>query len=160
MRYDGGMRGILGWFGWVLLSFSATLPGAATPPGDWYQALAKPDWTPPGWVFPVVWTTLYVLMGTAAWIVWRRGREHGDTRGPLTVFVFQLALNAAWTPTFFGAHRILPALLIIVALWLAILVTMLAFRKVSPAATWLLAPYVVWVSIATVLNFEIWRLNP
>ena len=143
--------------GW--LSFSATLPGAATPPDEWYQTLAKPDWTPPGWVFPVVWTTLYVLMGTAAWMVWCTAKEKGSMRGPLSVFLIQLALNAAWTPTFFGAHRILAALLVIMALWLAILVTMLAFRKVSLAAASLLAPYFVWVSIATVLNFEIWRLN-
>lgn len=153
------MRGFLAWLGWVLLSFSATLPGASTPPGDWYDALAKPDWTPPGWVFPVVWTTLYALMGTAAWIVWRTAREKGEARGPLTVFLLQLALNAAWTPTFFGAHRIFPALLILVALWLAIVGTMFAFRRVSVVATGLLAPYLLWVSLATVLNAEIWRLN-
>ncbi len=153
------MRGLLTWLGWVLLSFSAAVIGAATPPGDWYLTLAKPDWTPPGWVFPVVWTTLYVLMGTAAWIVWRKGKERSGTRGALSLFLLQLALNAAWTPTFFGAHRIFPALLVLAALWLAILATMLAFRKASVPAALLLAPYLVWVSIATVLNFEIWRLN-
>lgn len=153
------MRAALPWLGWVLLSFSATLPGAVSPPDAWYEALAKPSWTPAGWVFPVVWTTLYVLMGTAAWIVWRKSKGTPNARGPLLAFMVQLALNAAWTPTFFGAHRIFPALAIIVVLWLAILVTMLAFSKVSRAATLLLAPYLAWVSIATVLNFEIWRLN-
>jgi tryptophan-rich sensory protein len=74
--------------------------------------------------------------------------------------VFQLALNAAWTPTFFGAHQIFPALMLIVILWLAILMTMLAFRPVSGAAAVLFAPYLLWVSLATALNFEIWRLNP
>lgn len=153
------MRVVLPWLGWVLLSFAATLPGAATPPDDWYQALAKPGWTPPGWVFPVVWTPLYVLMGTAAWMVWRAGKVKRAARGPLTVFMLQLSLNAAWTPTFFGAHRIFLALLIIAALWLAILWTMAEFRRVSAATAWLLAPYAIWVAIATVLNFEIWRLN-
>lgn len=153
------MRGVLTWLGWVLLSFGAALPGAATPPGDWYEGLTKPSWTPPGWVFPVVWTTLYVAMGTAAWLVQRRAREGRESRGPLAAFGLQLALNAAWTPVFFGAHRMLPALGILVALWLALLGTLLAFRRVSSTAAWLLAPYLVWVSVATVLNFEIWRLN-
>ena len=75
------MRTTLAWLGWVLLSFAATLPGAVSPPGDWYQSLAKPDWTPPGWVFPVVWTTLYVLMGTAAWMVWRRRQDEEVGQG-------------------------------------------------------------------------------
>jgi len=83
----------------------------------------------------------------------------GDCRGALTLFVVQLALNAAWTPTFFGAHLILPALVVITVLWFAILATLLAFRRVSGIAALFLAPYLAWVSIATVLNFEIWRLN-
>jgi tryptophan-rich sensory protein len=153
------MRKLLPWLGWVLLSFCAVLPGAMSPPGDWYETLAKPDWTPPGWVFPVVWTTLYFLMGTAAWMVWRKGREKGRARAALSLFVVQLALNAAWTPTFFGAHLILPALAVITVLWFAILATMLAFRRVSGVAALMLTPYLAWVSIATVLNFEIWRLN-
>jgi len=150
------MRAILPWLGWVLLSFGATLPGAATPPGDWYESLAKPAWTPPGWVFPLVWTTLYVLMGTAAWLV---GRGAEGKRAALVAFGVQLALNAAWTPVFFGAHRIFLALLILGALWLMIVVTMIAFHRVNRVAAWLLVPYVVWVSLAAVLNFEIWRRN-
>lgn len=153
------MRAFLAWLGWVALAFSATLPGAFSPPAEWYQTLDKPAWTPPGWAFPVVWTTLYLLMGTAAWLVWRESNRDKPTRGPLGVFLVQLALNAAWTPIFFGAHRIFPALVVIVALWLAILATILAFRKTSTTASWLLAPYLAWVSLATVLNYEIWRLN-
>ena len=153
------MRKLLPWLAWVLLSFSATLPGAVAPPGDWYETLAKPSWTPPGWVFPVVWTTLYVLMGTAAWLVWRRGKQTQGRRMALFVFIVQLVLNASWTPTFFGAHRILPALVIIALLWIAILVTILEFRPVSGVAALLLAPYLAWVSIAAALNFELWRLN-
>ena len=153
------VRPLFSWLAWVLLSFAATLPGAVSPPGDWYQTLAKPDWTPPGWAFPVVWTTLYVLMGTAAWMVWRKRGDNRGARGALTLFVFQLLFNAAWTPTFFGAQQILAALVVIVVLWFAVLATLLAFRKVSGTAALLLVPYLVWVTIATALNFEIWRLN-
>ncbi len=153
------MRKLLPWLGWVALSFSATLPGAVSPPGDWYEALTKPDWTPPGWVFPVVWSTLYLLMGTAAWVVWSKGRDTPGRREALLAFVVQLVLNAAWTPTFFGAHLILPALVVITVLWLAILTTLIRFRRVSHIAALLLVPYLAWVSIAAVLNFEIWRLN-
>lgn len=153
------MRGFLSWLGWVLLSFGATLPGAAWPPGAWYERLAKPDWTPPGWVFPVVWTTLYVLMGTAAWQVWRARGQAVVRRRALRLFLVQLALNAAWTPLFFGAQQILPALVLIAVLWCVILATLLAFRRVRPAAAGLLAPYLAWVSLATALNLQIWRLN-
>lgn len=161
------MRATLAWLGWVLLAFSATVPGAATPPDAWYEGLAKPDWTPAGWVFPVVWTTLYALMGTAAWLVWREGRGEAEApgnpagkRAALSLFVVQLALNAAWTPAFFGAHRIQLALWILAALWVAIAATLLAFRRVSSAAALLLVPYLVWVSVAAALNYQIWRLNP
>lgn len=153
------MKNALAWLGWVLLSFATALPGSASPPGAWYEALVKPEWTPPGWAFPVVWTTLYVLMGTAAWIVWRRGTKEEGTRKALGLFVLQLVLNAAWTPTFFGARRIFLALALIGVLWLAILATTLAFRRVSGTAALLLVPYLVWVSIATALNYRIWRMN-
>ena len=154
------MKNALAWLGWVLLSFATAVPGSVSPPGAWYETLAKPEWTPPGWVFPVVWTTLYVLMGTAAWTVWSRGAREPGTRRALALFVLQLALNAAWTPTFFGARRILPALVLICVLWLAILATTLEFRRVSATAALLLVPYLAWVSIATALNYQIWRLNP
>jgi tryptophan-rich sensory protein len=153
------MRAVLAWLLWMLFAFAASLPGAAWPPGDWYESLAKPAWTPPGWAVPVVWTTLYALMGTAAWLVWRRPKATPGRRIALTAFVVQLALNAAWTPVFFGMHAMLAALGVIVALWLAILATLLAFRRVSLTAAGLLVPYLVWVTLATALNFEIYRLN-
>lgn len=153
------MRAFLCWIAWVLIAFAAAVPGAVSPPGEWYASIAKPEWTPPGWVFPVVWTTLYVCMGTAAWLVQRAGRVDGRARGPLALFVLQLALNAAWSPVFFGMHAIGVALILIVVLWFAIAATTVAFRKVSAPAAMLFVPYLAWVSLATVLNFQIWRLN-
>jgi len=143
----------------VLLAFAASLPGAAWPPGEWYEALAKPAWTPPGWAFPVVWTTLYALMGTAAWMVWRQPRQTPGRRLALVAFVDQLGLNAAWTPVFFGLHEMLAALVVVVALWLAILATLVTSHRVSRPAAWMLVPYLAWVPLATALNFELWRLN-
>ena len=153
------MRSVLPWLAFVLLSFGATIPGAASPPGEWYESLAKPTWTPPGWAFPVVWTTLYALMGTAAWLVWRERASKPGVTGALILFLVQLALNAAWTPIFFGAHHIQAALVVLLILWLAILATLVAFARVRPLAAWLLAPYLAWVTLAAALNFEIWRLN-
>ena len=153
------LRGSATWLLWVLLSFSATIPGAAWPPAEWYETLSKPSWTPPGWAFPVVWTTLYTMMGTAAWLVWRRPKDTPGRRTALLCFATQLALNAAWTPVFFGAKEIFAALVVIAVLWAAILTTLLAFRRVSPAAAWMLGPYLAWVSLATALNFAIWRMN-
>ena len=127
-------------------------------PGEWYASLKKPSWNPPGWIFGPVWTALYTMMAVAAWLIWRRGCWAAQRR-PLTLFLVQLALNAAWTPLFFGWHRPRLAFADIVLLWLAILATLVAFRPVSRAAAWLLAPYLAWVSFATVLNLTLWRLN-
>jgi translocator protein len=152
----GPLRVILVWLGLVVLTFCAPAAGVASPPGDWYASLHKPSWNPPGWVFGPVWTVLYLMMATAAWLVWRR---QGWSR-VLWMYLGQLLLNAAWTPVFFGAREIGWALVVIVALWLAILLTLLAFLRASRAAGWLLAPYWAWVSFAAVLNVTLWRLNP
>jgi tryptophan-rich sensory protein len=128
-------------------------------PGEWYASLKKPSWNPPGWVFGPVWTTLYVMMAVAAWLVWKRG-GFSSQRPALVLFLAQLALNAAWTPLFFGLHRPGLAFAEILLLWLAIAAALAAFRPVSRAAAWLLTPYLAWVSFAAVLNFALWRLNP
>ena len=153
------MRHVLALLGWVLLSFAAAIPGAAWPPGEWYQGLEKPAWTPPPAVFPIVWSTLYLLMGIAAWRVASSSREGRLVRPALAWFLVQLLLNASWSPIFFGAHQMLLALAVIALLWIAIGMTLRAFRKVSPAAGWMLVPYLVWVTVATALNFQLWRLN-
>jgi tryptophan-rich sensory protein len=144
--------------GWLLLCFAAAAFGGMFTPGEWYASLKKPAWNPPGWVFGPVWTALYTMMAVAAWLVWTRGGFAAQRR-PLGLFLVQLALNAAWTPLFFGWHRPGLAFAEILLLWVAIAATILAFRPVSRAAGWLLAPYLAWVSFAAVLNFTLWRLN-
>ncbi len=151
-------RPLLGLAGWIILCFSAPALGAFAKPDTWYAALKKPSWNPPGWVFGPVWTFLYMAMAVAAWLVWRQGGVRMQ-RGPLLRFVVQLALNAAWTPLFFGLHRPDLALIDIVLLWIAISATIAVFRKISKTAAWLLVPYLAWVSFATVLNFVLWRMN-
>jgi tryptophan-rich sensory protein len=145
----------------LALSFSAAgLGGLAMRggPGTWYASLAKPSWTPPGWVFGPVWTLLYASMAVAAWLVWR-GNGWSGARLPLALFGVQLALNAAWTPVFFGLHRPGLAFAEICALLAAIVATVAAFFVRKPAAGALMLPYLAWVGFAASLNFAIWRMN-
>ncbi len=142
--------------GLTLVTFCAPLAGMISPPGDWYASLNKPEWNPPSWIFGPVWTALYLMMAGSAWLVWRRD----GWRRPLWLYFTQLALNAAWTPVFFGAREIGWALVLIVVLWLAILVTLLSFLRVSRVAGGMLLPYLAWVSFAAFLNFTLWRMNP
>jgi translocator protein len=151
-------RMFLSLAGWMLLSVAAASMGGLFMPGDWYAALKKPSWNPPAWIFGPVWTALYAMMGMAAWLVWKQGGFAAQRR-PLTAFLVQLALNAAWTPLFFGLHWTGLAFAEIVLLWLAIAATIALFRPVNLAAAWLLAPYLAWVSFAAALNFTLWRLN-
>jgi benzodiazapine receptor len=131
----------------------------ATSVKTWYANLAKPSFNPPDAVFGPVWTVLYILMGIAAWRVWRIA-DRDTARGPLTLFALQLALNLGWSVVFFGLQKIGAAVATIVVLWVAILVTMLAFRTVDRVAALLMAPYLAWVTFATVLNIAVWQLNP
>jgi len=148
----------LGLAGWLVLCFAAASLGGFFMPGEWYETLKKPSWNPPGWLFGPVWTALYTMMAIAAWLVWKRG-GFAVQRRPLTLFLVQLALNAAWTPLFFGLHWIGVAFADIALLCLAIAATIATFRPVSRTAMWLLVPYLAWVSFAAVLNFTLWRLN-
>ena len=151
-------RQILALVGWVLICFATASLGSLFMPGEWYASLKKPTWLPPAWIFGPVWTALYTVMAVAAWLVWRRG-GWATHRRPLLLFLAQLALNAVWTPLFLGLHRPGLAFAEIVLLWLAIAATLAAFCSVSRAATWLLVPYLAWVSFAAVLNFTLWRMN-
>jgi tryptophan-rich sensory protein len=150
---------LLALAGWVLLCFAAAAPGGLFMPGEWYASLKKPAWNPPGWIFGPVWSMLYTMMAVAAWLVWRRG-GWVEQRKPLLLFLVQLALNALWTPLFFGLHWPGVAFAEIILLWLAILWTIIAFWRGHRVAAWLLVPYLAWVSFAAVLNGALWRLNP
>lgn len=145
--------------GWVLLCFAAASLGSFFMPGEWYASLRKPSWNPPSWIFGPVWTALYTMMAVAAWLVWRQG-GWSRQRQPLLLFLAQLALNALWTPLFFGAHWMGVAFAEMILLWLAIAATLAAFQRVNRLAAGLLVPYLAWVSFAAFLNFTLWRMNP
>jgi len=153
----------------------------------WYAGLAKPVLNPPSWIFAPVWTTLYLLMGIAAFLVWRTAtasaahaartvsaratqtapeaarqpypHHRRNVRIALGIFIAQLILNALWSIVFFGLHNPAWALVVIVTLWFMIVWTMAAFAKISRAAMYLLVPYLAWVSFAAYLNFAIWVRN-
>jgi translocator protein len=151
-------RQAVGLILWIGVSAAAGWFGSRFMPGEWYAELVEPGWTPPNAVFAPVWSTLYVLMGVAAWLVWRKA---GFAGAPVALALFggQLVLNALWSYLFFGAHQPGVAFVDIVALWLAILATTIGFWRVSAVAGVLLLPYLGWVGFASALNFELWRLN-
>lgn len=158
------MTGRKQWIG--LIIFIAICLGAGglgaiatTPEIDgWYKTIEKPTWNPPAYVFGPVWTTLFVMMAVAGWRVWKPAGFKA-ARMPLTLFAVQLVLNVAWSWVFFHFHQPGWAFAEIVVLWLAIVATTIAFFKTSKTAGWLMVPYLMWVSFASVLNFAIWRLN-
>lgn len=125
----------------------------------WYAALAKPWWTPPPFVFPIAWTTLYILMAVSLWRLWERAGPSPARASAITWFLIQLALNAAWSPVFFGWHGTRTALVIIIGLLMAIVMTMIAASRADKPATWLLAPYLAWVAYATTLNAGVVAMN-
>lgn len=143
---------------WLGLSLAAGWFGSRFQPGEWYEHLAQPLFTPPGWVFGPVWTILYILMGVAAWLVWQRFGLSA-ARWPLVLFIFQLLLNALWSYLFFGLRNPGGALLDIIVLWLSVLATLIAFWHYYPTAGKLLLPYLLWITFAVYLNLQFWRLN-
>ena len=140
--------------GFILVCQLAGATGAFITDASWYRALDRPSWAPPGWVFGPVWITLYTMMGVAAWLVWRSRAPR--RRAALAWFAIQLALNAAWTPMFFGARSIGGGLIVIVALLVAIIAAIAAYRHVSRVAAALMVPYLAWVGFATALNAALW----
>ncbi len=125
----------------------------------WYAAANKPWFNPPNWIFAPVWTTLYVLMGIALFLVWRSDAAAGIKKTAITLFAVQLVLNFFWSLIFFKLQQPGWAFAEIILMWLMILITILWFGKISATAAWLLVPYICWVSFASVLNYSIWRLN-
>ncbi len=145
----------------LFLTFLAACGGAAATgamfqPGAWYDALQKPSWTPPNWLFPVAWTTLYLLMSLSE----MRVAQLPDAGQALTFWAMQIAFNTLWTPVFFGLRRMRAALVVMVFLWASVAATTVTFWQVDWLAGLMFLPYLVWVSVAGALNFSVWRLNP
>ena len=131
----------------------------ATGIDSWYQTINKPSWNPPSWIFAPVWTTLYVMMGIALYLVWKSDSSDILKKTAISLFAVQLILNFFWSFIFFNQQQPGWALAEIIAMWIFILLTIFAFAQVSKPAAWLLVPYISWVSFATVLNYTIWQLN-
>jgi tryptophan-rich sensory protein len=125
----------------------------------WYAALIRPSFVPPNWVFAPVWTALFLLMGIALFLVWKREGENKLVKTALAVFWVQLGLNTLWSIIFFGLHNLGLALIELIILWLMILATIVVFFRISKAAAILLVPYLIWVAFAGYLNYSFWQLN-
>ena len=133
-----------------------TLPNLS----PWYEGLMKPSFNPPNWLFGPVWTLLYLLMGIALYLAWTENIKKRTERGwAIRAFFFQLVLNVVWSIVFFGFHNLWLGVIIILGLWGMILLTMKLFWGLSPSATYLLIPYIAWVTFATILNIAIALLN-
>ncbi|MEM1298369.1 MAG: TspO/MBR family protein [Pseudomonadota bacterium] len=135
---------------------AAGTTGAAFPAGAWYETLRRPSWTPPNWLFPVAWTTLYICMSVAA----ARVAPLEGAGLAMALWALQIALNTLWTPVFFGLRRIREAIPVVLALWAAVAACMVAMWQLDPIAGALFAPYLLWCTIASALNIAVWRLNP
>ena len=151
----------IGLLAWLAASFAAAAVGgiASANAADFYGQLVQPTWAPPAWLFGPVWSVLFVLMGIAAWLVWRR-HGFGGARVALTLFLVQLVVNGLWSWLFFAWRLGAPALADVVFLWLLIAATLTQFWRLHRVAACLLLPYLGWVSFAAALNFTLWRLNP
>jgi translocator protein len=125
----------------------------------WYQGLAKPSFNPPGWIFGPVWTALYIMMGVALFLVWRKGPGRREVKTAAFLFAAQLALNVLWSFLFFYLRMPMAAFIEIIVLWIMIVATAIALYRESRAAGALFIPYILWVGFASVLNFLLWRLN-
>lgn len=149
-------------FDWIVFTVfigaccAAAATGSMFPPGKWYDALEKPSWNPPNWVFPVVWSILYIVIAVAA----TRVAGLAGSALAMAFWALQIALNTLWSPVFFGLRRLRSGLVIIVFLWLAVCGAMITSWQLDPIAGMLLVPYLIWVSIAAALNASVLRLNP
>ena len=142
----------------LLVGFSSSF-FTVTEVNSWYQTIQKPAWNPPNWIFGPVWTTLYIFMGIALYLVWKADAGAAVKKYAITLFAIQLVLNFFWSIIFFSQHQPGWAFVEIVGMWLMILLTIFAFAKINTTAAWLLVPYISWVSFAAILNFTIWKLN-
>jgi len=125
----------------------------------WYATLAKPAFSPPNWVFGPVWTTLYILMGVAMYLVWQKGIKKKNVRQAINLFLIHLGFNAGWSVIFFGLRSILGGMVVIIILWGLIIAVIREFYQINRTAAYVLTPYFIWVSFAGVLNFSLLLLN-
>lgn len=125
----------------------------------WYKTIKKPVFNPPNWIFAPVWSALYFMMGLAAGLVWNKGLKKAGVGMALGLFVGQFVMNLAWTPVFFGRQQMGMGLVIIAMLLIGILLTMRRFFQLDRLSGWLMVPYLLWVSFATLLNASLWYLN-
>lgn len=157
----GSLLALIGFIGLALLVWAANGAITAGSVRGWYASLAAPPGTPPNWLFAPVWTTIYPVMGVAAWLVWRRVDVGADRkRAALRMWGWQLLVNSLWSPAFFGLHQLGLSLVVIGLLLVAVLLTIRRFAPIQPIAAAMLAPYAVWVAYATYLNAGFWWLNP
>ena len=162
-----GTKSALGLAAFLGITFATTATAmwlSGPMPNSWYQTLKKPVFTPPPYIFPLVWTLLYILMSLAAWLVWRQrtasgaGAESG-VRLALAVYFLQLLLNMLWAPLFFGLHSLPLAMLDCVLLLAGVMLASRLFFDVSALAGWLMLPYLCWTGFATLLTMSLWRMN-
>jgi tryptophan-rich sensory protein len=151
--------GLIGWIAITALLAAIGAWGSMNAP-VFYQSLNLPSFAPPSTVFGPVWSILYLLMGIAAWLVWRERDGFHGARSALVLYLIQLVVNAMWSWAFFNWHNGMASLLIIAALWLLIVVMLIQFWRIKPLAGILLLPYLAWVSFATFLTYSVWHLNP
>jgi len=149
---------IFGLAFWIVLTFGVAGIASQFEPGEWYANIAKPIWTPPGWVFGPVWGLLYLSMSVSAWLVWRR-RLETNISWALGLYLMQLTVNGVWSWLFFGQQWIGLALVDLLALVALVAITVVMFLRVLRVAGLMLLPYLLWVSFAAALNFQIWRMN-
>ena len=142
----------------IAIVVAAALTGNLFRPGPWYEALTKPAWTPPNWLFGPAWAVLYVAIAVAGWLAWRRAGGRVDLA--VSIWALQLIFNAAWSWLFFGRHSMFVALIDIVAMLICILAFIAINMSTNRWAAWLFVPYALWVCFAAALNLALWRLNP
>jgi tryptophan-rich sensory protein len=147
---------LLMFFAFVAVCFLAAASGGIFRAGAWYDALAKPWWRPPKWLFAPAWSVLYFTIAVSGWMVWRKA---GLAPALFGIYFISLCINAAWSAFFFGLRRMDLAFLDVILLWLSIAATIAVFYPVEKSAALLLLPYLCWVSFASALNFTIWRMN-
>jgi tryptophan-rich sensory protein len=161
MTHQSYQRQLIGLAGWLAASFAAGGIGAvaSASAGAFYGSLSQPSWAPPAWLFGPVWSVLYILIGVAAWLVWRANGLSGASTA-LRLFGIQLLANALWTWLFFVWHLGAISVVEIILLWLLIAANVCAFWRLHRLAALMLVPYLAWVSFAAALTFSLWRLNP